>query len=85
MTRSATEIQNWLVARISALTSVAPQEIDVQGPFLRYGLDSVATIALVADLETWLGSRFRENPLEAHKTIESLAQYLAERSAAPGG
>ena len=76
MSRSAAEIQDWLVDRISALTKVPTEEIDVRGPFLRYGLDSVATIALVADLESWLGYRFRENPLEDHKTIESLARYL---------
>jgi acyl carrier protein len=81
MSKPAAEIQDWLVARISTLANVPAQEIDVRGPFLRYGLDSVATITLVSDLESWLDYRFRENPLEDHKTIESLAQYLAAESA----
>ena len=81
MTPSAEEIQDWIAARVSSVTGVAPQEIDVREPLPRYGLDSVAVVALVADLETWLGYRFRENPLDEHPTVESLARFLAEQTA----
>jgi acyl carrier protein len=77
MTPTAEEIRDWIVARVSALTEVPPEEIDVRAPLARHGLDSVTVIALAADLEKWLGYRFRENPLDAHPTIESLAQFLA--------
>jgi acyl carrier protein len=80
MSRSLQEIQDWIVARVSALTGVAPQQIGVHEPLLRHGLDSVAVVALVADLETWLGYRFHENPLDTHPTIAALAQYLATRN-----
>jgi acyl carrier protein len=80
MSHTAQEIQDWIVDRVSSVTGVAPGEIDVREPLLRYGLDSVAVVALAADLETWLGCRFRENPLDEHPTIESLAQYLAEQA-----
>jgi acyl carrier protein len=40
-------------------------------------------VTVVADLETWLGYRFRENPLEDHPTIASLAEYLAEQAPGP--
>jgi acyl carrier protein len=83
MTPSAQDIQDRLVAHVSRLTGLPPDEIDVRAPYRRFGLDSVAVVTLLADLETWLGRRFRENPLEEHPTIESLAQYLAEQ--APGG
>jgi acyl carrier protein len=75
--RSAQEIQDWLVGRISSLTGVAPADIDVSEPVLRYGLDSVAVVALAADLETWLDCRFHANPLDEHPTIASLAGFLA--------
>jgi acyl carrier protein len=81
MTQSAQEIQDWIVTRISSLTGMAPAEVEVQAPLTRHGLDSVTLIALTADLEKWLGYRFRENPLDAHPTIESLAQFLAEQAA----
>ena len=79
MNRSAQEIQDWIIGRVSALTAIPAPEIDPREALIRYGLDSVAVVALVADLETWLGYRFRENPLEAHPTIASLAQFLAEQ------
>src|SRR5438874_3187723 len=44
-----------------------------------YGLDSIALIALAADLEKWLGYQFRENLLETHPTIEDLSWFLAEQ------
>jgi acyl carrier protein len=81
MGRTAGEIEEWIVARVGKLTGVAPGQIDVREPYLRYGLDSVAVVALVADLESWLGIRFRANPLEEHATIASLAQFLAEEAA----
>jgi acyl carrier protein len=80
MTRSAQEIQDWIVARISALTKVPAREIHVSEPFLRYGLDSVAVVALVAELEDWLGYRFTSDPLEDHATVEALARFLAEQT-----
>jgi acyl carrier protein len=81
MTRSAEEIRAWIVGRVSELTEIPPEEIDAHQPILSYGLDSVALVRLASDLETWLGYRFRENPLESHPTIESLARFLAEETA----
>lgn len=82
ITPSAEAIQTWIVSRISHLTNVPPGEVDAKAPLTRHGLDSVALIALAADLEKWLGYRFRENPLNAASTIESLAGFLAEQVAA---
>ena len=81
MTPSAEEIQAWIVERVSHLTNVPAAEVDPCDPLTRYGLDSVALIAVATDLETWLSYRFRENPLDAHPTIEALARFLAEESA----
>jgi aryl carrier-like protein len=77
MTPTADEIRDWIVARVSALAEVPPEQIDVRAPLMRLGLDSVTAIALAADLERWLGYRFRANPLDAHPTIEALAGFLA--------
>lgn len=70
-------IRDWIVARVGHLTGVPPGEVDVRAPLTRHGLDSVALIALAADLEKWLGYRFRHNPVDASTTIESLARLLA--------
>ncbi len=81
MTRSAEEIRDWLRTRVSNLTGVPPAEIDENEPLLRLGLDSVGVVTLAADLENWVGYRFRENPLEQYPTIHALAEFLAAEGA----
>jgi len=81
MTRSADEIRDWLRTRVSNLTGVPPAEINENEPLLRLGLDSVGVVTLSADLETWAGYRFKENPLEQYPTINALAEFLAAESA----
>jgi acyl carrier protein len=78
---SAREIQDWLVARVSHMTGVPQQQIDVRQPLLAYGLDSMAVLALTTDLGQWLGYRFHENPFDDYPTIEALAAFLAEQTA----
>ena len=85
MTPTATEIQAWIVDRVSTLTDIPADEVDVRAPFTRHGLDSVALVALATDLERWLGYRFRENPLDAHPTIEALSRFLAAEVARESG
>jgi acyl carrier protein len=77
VSRSEQEIQDWIVARVGGLTGMAPGEINVNEPLLRFGLDSVAVVALVAELEQWLGYRFRENPLDEYPTVAALSRFLA--------
>lgn len=81
MSHTADEIERWLVERVGALTGVPADEVDPAAPLARHGLDSVAAITVVADLEKWLGYRFRENPLERYPTIADLARFLADETA----
>ena len=81
MTRTAGEIQDWIVARVAALTGLEAAAVDPDAPVARHGLDSVAVVTLVSDLEAWAGYRFRENPLDRHPTIRGVAGYLAGRLA----
>jgi acyl carrier protein len=84
VTRTADEIRDWLVARVSLLTGVPPAEVDPAAPLTRHGLDSVALISLTAEFEKWLGYRFRENPLDRYPTIDALAQFLGGELGEPG-
>lgn len=54
MTRSAQEIQEWMIERLSRLMGVPPRDIDPREPIRRYGLDSVALVNFTTDLEDWL-------------------------------
>ena len=84
MSRSAQEIQDWIVGRVSALAGVGPGEIDPREPVTRLGLDSVAVVVLAGELEDWLGYKFRANPFEEHPTIEALSRFLEEQVAKGG-
>ena len=81
MTATAAEIRDWMVDRVSRMTDLPPEEVDVAAPLTRHGLDSVALLSLATDLEKWLGYRFRENPLERYPTIAALARFLAAETA----
>jgi acyl carrier protein len=80
---TAEAIQAWLVSRLIKELKVDPHDLDVGKPFSRYGLDSLATVALICDLEDWLGCRLPDVLLDKYPTIETLARHLAEHSAVP--
>jgi acyl carrier protein len=83
VSRSAEEIQAWIIDRLGGLTGLAPAEIDPRAPLRRFGLDSVMLVSFATDLEEWLGYRFHSNPLDDHPTIEALAAFLAEEVRGP--
>jgi acyl carrier protein len=75
--RSAAEIQAWLVTKIAARLQISPDEVSLEEPLIDIGLDSMEFVAMVGELEHWLGCRFRENPLTDYPTISALSQFLA--------
>jgi acyl carrier protein len=81
VSRTADEIEHWLTDRVATLTGVPAEDVDPAAPLTRHGLDSVAAISLIADLEKWLGYRFRENPLEQYPTVAALSRFLADETA----
>jgi acyl carrier protein len=79
--RSADEIREWIVTHVGAELGVDSTEIRLDEPLINAGLDSMQFVALVGDLERWLGCRFRDNPLIDYPTANALADYLAEQTA----
>ena len=79
--KSAAEIQDWIVGRLSAAMEVDPAEIRLDEPLVDVGLDSMQFVVLVGDLEQWLGVRFLDNPLIDYPTANALSEYLAEQLA----
>src|SRR5947209_14917437 len=54
---TAEAIQDWLIANLVDSLSVERSQIGIDEPFSDYGLDSLAALGLVGDLESWLGLR----------------------------
>lgn len=75
-----TEIQNWIVAYMSELLEVEAKEIDITIPFNEYGLDSVAALSIVGDLEEWLDLKLKHTLLYKYPTIEVLVKHLVTKT-----
>lgn len=82
--RQAT-IQAWLIAQVSQHLKVRSQEIDIQVPLTRYGLDSVQAVSIVAALEDWLNIRLTPDLLDTYPSIAELSQYLSDSNDASNG
>ncbi|MBA2747190.1 MAG: acyl carrier protein [Tatlockia sp.] len=74
---SEKEIQTWLVNSLAAELKINPKEIDVKSSFSRYGLDSLAAVNLVSQLEEWLKIELPPTLPYEYPTIELLAEYLS--------
>ncbi|WNG17860.1 AMP-binding protein [Cystobacter fuscus] len=71
-------IQDWLLSRMAQYLGVAAEEIDVQAPFARYGLDSAVAVSLTGELAGWLGREFEPTLFWEHPSAEVLARHLAD-------
>ncbi|MBK1986544.1 acyl carrier protein [Sphaerospermopsis aphanizomenoides BCCUSP55] len=72
------DIQAWLVANISSLLGVNPDEIDIREPLDSYGLDSAQAMVLAGKAEKFLGFKLSLIHLWYYPTIEELSQRLVE-------
>ena len=80
--RTATEIQDWLVAYVGfRILNVSPEEVDASISFERYGLDSLDAVSMTGDLDDWLGFDVDPTLPYDYPTIEALSQALAEELA----
>ncbi|MBH8552330.1 SDR family oxidoreductase, partial [Nostocaceae cyanobacterium CENA357] len=75
--KQAEVIQVWLVDKVSQQLKIASQTIDVQEPFARYGLDSLAAMMLSTELEDWLGLSLSPTLVYDYPSIAALAEHLA--------
>jgi amino acid adenylation domain-containing protein len=77
VSRSAPEIQAWLVNQIAQLVGEAPEAIDPKESFDTFGLSSREAVMLSGDLEDWLGRDLSPTLIYEYPTIEKLAEFLA--------
>lgn len=70
------EIQEWIISYLANLLDIDGEDIDIDEPFDRYGLDSASAIGLMGDLGTWLKQDFDPTLIYDFPTITSLANHL---------
>lgn len=72
------EIQKWIISYLALVLEVDLDEIDINIPFERYGLDSSVAIGMSGELEEWLGSKFGPTLLYDYPTIKALVDYISQ-------
>ena len=75
-THSAEVIEKWLIARLSNLLGVEPDEIDIREPFASYGMGSTEAVRLSGEISDWLGRKVSADLAYEFPTIETLARHL---------
>jgi acyl carrier protein len=70
-------IVSWLSAYLADLLAIDPNDVDVERPFNRYGLDSSAAVGMTGDLSTWLSHEIDPAAVYDYPSIAQLADFLA--------
>jgi acyl carrier protein len=79
-TNSAASLTNWLVDEIARRLEVPRDQVDADAEFDELGLDSVQAVALSGALSDKVGSELPATLLYEHRSIRSLANYLAKEN-----
>ena len=82
MTRESVEptaqnIQDRSVAYIASILDVPPTEVNPELAFDDLGLDSATAVAMVMDLEEFLGIELEPELLFEHTSVAALSRHLA--------
>ena len=91
MAPDAATIARWLARRLAEAVDLEVDEIDIDIPFERYGLDSRNAASLAGELEEWLGRALPATLLWDYPTIAEVAgvlesvQHGSEGAAAESG
>lgn len=70
------QVASWLIDRLSA-TLGSPERVDRRRPFADYGVGSASMVAIVGDLERFVGRPLPATLLYEYSTIDRLATHLS--------
>lgn len=77
----AAVVKEWLVGYIAHLLEFDRSEVRTNVSLSRFGLDSMAAVSLTGDLGEWLDREVDPRVLFKQKTIDALADYVAQNHA----
>jgi acyl carrier protein len=71
------EFRFWLTERLATHLKREASDIDVDTPLAEYGLDSLYALAVVADIEDYLGISVEATMMWDHPSVTALTSALA--------
>jgi 3-oxoacyl-(acyl-carrier-protein) synthase/acyl carrier protein/NADP-dependent 3-hydroxy acid dehydrogenase YdfG len=71
-------IHQYIVASLSSMLNVAPDQVKGRRPMREYGLESVTGLRLMRDLAAEFGIELRGRDLVNHDTVDALTAYLVK-------
>jgi acyl carrier protein len=74
-----TQFRDWLIERLAARLGREPSAIDADTPLADYGLDSLYALAIVDDIEDYLGIAVDATMMWDHPSVAALTSALATR------
>lgn len=74
--QTSQSMQALLAGWVAHRTRMKIDEIDIDVPFVSYGMDSIDATRLIAALEAWAGFPISFDAIMGHDTIEALSDYL---------
>jgi acyl carrier protein len=75
----ATAIRTWVINYISNLLDISEQQVKLDKPFSRFGLDSASIAAMTGELSQWLGADIDPSIAYDHSTINKISEYLSQQ------
>lgn len=76
--QTAESIQDWLIEQLSQRLDLEPDEIDIHASFESFGMESAQALAMLTQLEQWLGRTVPPVLVWNYPTIAQLSQRLSE-------
>jgi polyketide synthase PksJ len=69
-------LERWMRAWVAAHARMAAEDVDLDQPLATYGLDSVAAVNVMAELEQLVGQPLDATLVWSHPSIRALAAHL---------
>ncbi len=78
----AASVAEWLRAYVARIAGTTPQQIDASQPFTRYGLNSMQTVEMTAELGRFVGTELPATLVWNYPTIQELARFVGGEGSA---
>lgn len=72
-------IENWFIDRVSEYIDIEVEEVNVCASFMDLGINSLATLNIIGELESWLGIKVNPTEFWDYPTIQLLSGFLIQR------